>query len=123
MATTKLYLDMRSGVAPYPLKLTVTHEREATYMNLGIRLNPEQWDGVKIIKHPRAKMLNNQILARKAEIDCQLYDWQCAGKLKGKSVKDVKGMLEALTADEPAEQKVLLRDRLQAIYKRVFLNV
>lgn len=118
MATTKLYLDMRSGAAPYPLKLTVTHERKATYMNLGVRLNPEQWDGVKIVKHPRAKMLNNQIMARKAEIDCLLYDWQCAGKLKGKSVKDVKGMLEDLTADEPAEQKVLLGDRLLAFAAR-----
>lgn len=70
MATTKFYLDSRSGIAPYPLKLTITHERKSVYISLGVKLNPEQWDGVKIVKHPRAQMLNNQLLACKVDIDC-----------------------------------------------------
>lgn len=94
MATTKFYLDSRSGNAPYPLKLTVTHERKSVHLSLGIKLNQEQWDGTKVVKHPRAQMLNNQLAARKAEIDCKLYDWLREGRLKGKAVKDVKVMLE-----------------------------
>ena len=93
MATTKLYLDTRSGDAPYPLKLTITHERKSVYILLGVKLNPEQWDGNKVLKHPRAQMLNNQLLARKAEIDCQLYEWKVTGKLKGLSAKEIKNML------------------------------
>lgn len=95
MATTSFFLDKRSGDAPYPLKLTITHERKAVYLSLGFKLNPEQWDGVKVVKHPRAGMLNNQLIARKADIDCKLYDWNKAGKLKGKSAKDIKLMIEA----------------------------
>lgn len=94
MVTTKFYLDKRSGDAPYPLKLTITHERKATYLLLNIRLAPEQWDGVKVVKHPRAALLNNQLLARKTEIDSKLYEWGKAGKLRGLSVKNVKELLE-----------------------------
>lgn len=94
MASTKFYLDSRSGGAPYPLKLTVTHERKSVHLSLGVKLNPEQWDGTRVVKHPRAQMLNNQLIARKAEIDCRLYDWKCEGKLKGKSAKDIKVMIE-----------------------------
>ena len=99
MATTKFYLDLRAGNAPYPLKLTITQERKSVHLNLGVRLNPEQWDGTKVVKHPRAQMLNNQLLARKADIDCQLYDWQRDGKLKGKSAKNIKELLEAQNKD------------------------
>lgn len=94
MATTKFYLDARSGEAPFPLKLTITHERKAVHLGLDIKLLPEQWDGVKVVKHPRAGMLNNQLIARKADVDCLLFEWKKSGKLAGKSAKDVKTMLE-----------------------------
>lgn len=99
MATTKFYLDSRSGSAPYPLKLTITHERKSVHLSLGVKLNTEQWDGTKVVKHPRAQMLNNQLVARKAEIDCKLYDWKCEGRLKGKSAKDIKVMIEGKNED------------------------
>ena len=94
MATTKFYLDTRKGEAPYNLKLTITHERKAVHLLLNVKLHPEQWDGVKIVKHPRAGMLNNQLVGRKADIDSLLYEWQRAGKLNGKSVTDIKKMLQ-----------------------------
>ena len=40
MAATGFLLDKRSGDAPYPLKLTITHERKAVYLSLGFKLNP-----------------------------------------------------------------------------------
>lgn len=94
MATTKFYLDKRSGDAPYPLKLTITHERKAVHLSMGVKINPEQWDGSKIIKHPRAQMLNAQLAARKAEIDCLLIEWQRSGKLRGASARTIKAMID-----------------------------
>lgn len=95
MATTKLFLDKRSGDGPYPLKLTITHDRKAAHLNLNIKLNPEQWDGVKVVKHPRCGMLNNQLISRKTEIDCKLYEWAQSGLLKGKTAINIKAMIEA----------------------------
>lgn len=113
MATTKFYLDTRSGEAPFPLKLTITHERKAVYMPLGIKLSPEQWDGVKVVKHPRAGVLNNQLIARKADIDTMLYEWQRTGKTAGKTAKEIREMLEA-AENGVAEAPPLFKERLLA---------
>ena len=118
MATTKLYLDTRKGEAPFPLKLTITHERRATHLLLNIKLSPEQWDGVKVVKHPRAGMLNNQLLGHKADIDCKLYEWQRAGKLNGKSVTDIKKMLEREEGRSDSETNTTFGTHFRAVAER-----
>ena len=100
MVTTKFYLDERHGEAPYQLVLRLTYQRTTAYLRMGIKLTHEQWDGVKVVKHPRSGMLNNQLLARKAEIDCLLYDLERGGKLKGKKATDIKNMVEATERGE-----------------------
>ena len=94
MVTTSYYLDDRRGDAPYQLTLRLTHMRTTAYIRLGIRLNPEQWNGSQVVKHPRAGMLNNQLMANKAEIDCQLYELDRKGILKGKKASEIKELLE-----------------------------
>ena len=101
MATTKFYLDVRKGEAPYPIKLRLTHAGEAVFILMNVKLDPAQWVGEKVVKHPKAQMLTNQLVARKSEIDCLLYDWERAGKLRGKSAKEVKRMIEAEVSGEP----------------------
>lgn len=100
MVTTSYYLDDRRGDAPYQLTLRLTHMRTTAYIRLGIKLTPEQWDGIKVVKHPRAGMLNNQLMARKAEIDCLLYDLERAGKIKGKKASEIKTLIEAAEQGE-----------------------
>ena len=95
MVTTKFYLDDRRGEAPYPLKLRLTMNRQSVYLLTGFKLEPDQWNGTQVTKHPRAGMINNQINARKAEVDCKLYEWKAQGRLKGKTAKMLKEMLEA----------------------------
>lgn len=94
MATTKFYLDCRVGSSPYPIKLTITHDRKSVQLSMGIKIAPEEWDGCKVIKHPRAQMINTQLAARKSDIDCRILEWMREGKLKGKSAKDIKAMLD-----------------------------
>lgn len=95
MVTTKIYLDDRRGEAPYPLKIRLTYQRQSVYLLTNFRVEPEQWNGIQVVKHPRAAMINNQLNARKAEIDCKLYEWKAKGLLKGKTAKQIKELLEA----------------------------
>ena len=101
MATTKFYLDARKGEAPFPMKVRLTHAGQTVFILLNVKLNPEQWVGEKVVKHPMAQMMTNQLVARKSEIDCLLFDWERTGKIRGKSAKDVKKMLEAEISGEP----------------------
>lgn len=94
MVTTSYYLDDRRGDAPYQLTLRLTYMRTTAYIRLGIKLNPEQWNGSQVVKHPRAGMLNNQLMANKAEVDCQLYELERKGKLKGKKASEIKDMIQ-----------------------------
>jgi integrase len=96
MATTKFFLDKRKGEGPFTLKLRITHKGYSAYLITGYKLEPEQWDGSKVLKHPAAKMLNNQLAMMKAEKDNQLYEWESSGALKNKSVTDIKAMLEGV---------------------------
>ena len=101
MATTKFYLDTRKGEAPFPMKVRLTHAGQTVFILLNVKLNPEQWVGEKVVKHPMAQMMTNQLVARKSEIDCLLFDWERSGKIRGKSAKDVKKMLEVEISGEP----------------------
>ena len=83
------------------MKVRLTHAGQTVFILLNVKLNPEQWVGEKVVKHPMAQMMTNQLVARKSEIDCLLFDWERSGKIRGKSAKDVKKMLEAEISGEP----------------------
>lgn len=94
MVTTNYILDTRKGTDLFPLKLRITYKRKTAYLIMNIKLTEDQWDGNRVVRHPSARMLNNQLLARKAEIDNQLYDWEESGMFAGKEAKDIKAMFE-----------------------------
>ena len=93
MVTTKFFLDCRKGDAPYPLKLRLNLKGKSAYLMLNVKLNPDQWDGVKVVKHPRAAMINNQITAHKSDVDMRLFELQRDGKLPSE-LTDIKALLE-----------------------------
>lgn len=93
MVSTKFFLDCRKGNAPYPLKLRLNLKGKSAYLMLNVKLNTEQWDGVKVIKHPRASVINNQISAYKADIDMRLYELQRDGELPNE-LPGIKALLE-----------------------------
>lgn len=94
MVSTKFYLDTRKGEAPFPLKIRLNYQKQAVFLLTSFKVDPEQWNGAQVVKHPRAALINTQINARKAEIDCKLYEWKAQGKLLGKTAKQIKDMLE-----------------------------
>lgn len=128
MVTTGFFLDSRRGAAPYSLKLRMTYKRKTAYLNMNVKLEEDQWDGYRIIRHPRAQMLNNQLAARKADIDTQLYQWHVNGELVGKDVATIKSMLEA--EDEGNDfiaywQKAVARrtEKTQKVYKQALNSI
>lgn len=117
------FLDTRKGEGPYSLKLRLTYRRKTAYIMTGLKFEAAQWDGSKVVKHPRALMLNNSLAARKADIDVKLYEWATEGLLAGKDVKDIKAMLEGGLTDmnfveywEKAQERREVKTR--NIYKR-----
>ena len=97
MISTKLWLDTRSKNADLTntLKLCITQQGKATYISMGVRLLPEQWDKVKlkVIDHPNKKHLNSYIENRKIEIDNTVRDLLMRGKLKGMTVIQIKNAI------------------------------
>jgi integrase len=128
MVTTAFFLDGRKGVAPYPLKLRLTYARKSAYLSMNMKLELNQWDGARVIRHPRAQMLNNQLLARKAEIDNKIYQWHVNGELVGKEVGTIKAMLEVedVNTDFLAYwQKAVARrtEKTQKVYKQALNSI
>ena len=132
MITTKLWLDTRSQNADLTntLKLCLTQQGKATYITMGVRLLPEQWDKVKqkVIDHPNKKHLNSYIENRKIEIDNTIHDLAIQGKLKGLTVIQIKNAVLDVLDPKVDEANLFLprfraymdsrkADRTQAIYK------
>lgn len=132
MITTKLWLDRRSQNADLTntLKLCITQHGKATYIPMGVRLLPEQWDRVKqkVIDHPNKVHLNSYIENRKIEIDNTIRELAVKGKLKGLTVIQIKkAILDVLDPVVDNSHLFLQRfrtymnsrkaERTQAIYK------
>lgn len=95
MATVNFYLDKRKAEETFPLKLRITHGRGKTALiSLDIKLREDQWDGEKIIDHPKAKTLNTYIEAKRLQADSILTKLLIAGVIDNYSVSELKRMIE-----------------------------
>ena len=55
MVTTKFYLDDRKCESPFPLKLRLATNRQSVYLVTNFKLEPGQWNGVQMVKHPQSE--------------------------------------------------------------------
>lgn len=71
MASTKLYLDLRSHAKDGKgnLIIIITHNRTTSSIPTGIRLFPDEWDGNMIKQNSPNAALNIVIIDKKASID------------------------------------------------------
>lgn len=85
MATIKYYLDKRATGwdKPAPLKLSIRHRNKAILVPTGVRILPEQWDDAtnKVVNHPKAAQLNNLLLRRYLDVECEVLRLQEDGAL------------------------------------------
>ena len=94
MATTKLYLDRRTLRADgtYLLKLVITRNQFPAWINLNIRLLPNQWDEQTgtVKNHPQKQNLNGYIMRRRAAVEMFIMRLTESGeiaKMKGQDIK------------------------------------
>lgn len=110
MPTTKFYLDTRrkDSLDRSIIKIAVSHNRKVFYIPLDIKLAVSQWDPIKerIINHPDAFILNNQIYARKQEIDSIIIRLMDGSSLKRMSAYDIKKHIDrSLNPDDYKEER------------------
>ena len=60
MATISLYHDTRSGKEEFPVKLRISHKKEKAYINIGVKVASNEWDGKSVIDNKKAKTYNTQ---------------------------------------------------------------
>ena len=95
MATTKLYLDIRSAKRgeQAPLKVSITKHGVAAYIPLDVRIYPSQWDKEhgRVKDRPNKVALNSYIQNQKQRIDNLLLqltvDWKLT-KLTSVQIKN-----------------------------------
>ena len=95
MATVTFFLDKRKAEETFPLKLRITHGRGKTSLiSLGIKLREDQWDGERIINHPRAKSFTTFIEARRHHAESIITRLFVNGALNEFSASDLKKIIE-----------------------------
>lgn len=94
---TRLYLDTRNGVEPYPLKLGISRRGETAYISLDVRLYSYQWDKERrqLADIPprlwaNREAVRNYIDRRRTEIETALIQLQADGALHRKNALQVR---------------------------------
>lgn len=104
MVKTMFYLDTRSlskrGDAP--LKIRFTFKKKPVFINLGIRILPEEWDARDgRIVGTQKKQLNNFINIRFTQVNSELLALDMSGELAKMSPGELKRRLEGKEEDTP----------------------
>ncbi len=98
------YLDMRRPTKDGTgrLKLSVTKGGRMAYIDLNVTLRPDQWDGLKVTRHPHKAMLNDVITRRRAEADTALLQLKTDARWRTLTVYDVRDILDGRHAPDPS---------------------
>lgn len=96
MAKISYYLDQRSGNKEFPLKIRIAHKGEKVYINLGIRLAPQQWDehNEVVVGHQMAKTYNTLIGSRMAMVQNTIMRLAMVGEVDKYNAAQLKEIVE-----------------------------
>lgn len=109
MATVKIFMDIRfekSG-SVYALKLVVNHKR-TSYINLGISVTKEQWNGKEVIGTPKAKIYNAELKSKLLRAANVILRLTTSGEIRTLSQKELLYYIETNnTEPEPKQYQVV----------------
>lgn len=110
MATLKLYHDTRAtdGNTEAPLKIALTHHSRTIYINIGVKIFPDEWDSRSrtVLRRPDAASLNRYISGRMAAINLALLDLRSEMNVDSLSAVELRDMILARVSPQQ-EQEVL----------------
>ena len=97
MASLKFYHDLRAtdGISEAPLKICLTHHARALYINIGVKLTPDEWDSVSrlVRNRPDASRLNQYISGRLVAYSNALLELRTHANVESMSVKELRDKL------------------------------
>ena len=107
MATLKLYLDKRGkdGDSPSPLKIAVNAGGSTSYIPLGVKLKPSQWDPLRgrVLAHPMRAQLQNYIDGRMAQVQEIVLGLRLSGQAKGATAARLRSLILERGEDKGSE--------------------
>lgn len=112
MISTKFYFDRRAvkDGQSAPLKIRITMNRKQAYINLDVKLLPDQWneDSDKIVNHPNKVFLNSFISRRKLDVDTEILKQVENGTISDNVVELKNSLVGFLQGDneEKKEEKI-----------------
>ncbi len=119
MASTKFYLDHRnvSDGCECPLKIAIFTAQNTSFINLGVKLLPKQWDkaNFRVVNHPQKDALNLLLNQRKQEIDMLIFEYTKSGRteLTAKEIKDL-----ILARDKEGTEKKVPKNAFVPYFER-----
>ncbi|MBO7264358.1 MAG: site-specific integrase [Alistipes sp.] len=118
MATIKYYLDKRATGwdKPAPLKLSIRHRNKAILVPTNVRILPEQWDDEtnKVVNHPKAAQLNNLLLRRYLDVECEVLRLQEDGALSAMKLPQLRSaIMNVLYPETQVDETCLFMHRFR----------
>lgn len=109
MATTKFYLDLRGKAKDRKgsILISLYHNNTTTTIATGIRVLPEEWNGMRVVNAYNAESLNAELLAQMTRVNKSLaylaftdgFDRMTASQLKKLLTQD-KNPIKEYTVEE-----------------------
>lgn len=94
MAKFSMYLDTRSGINEFPIKLRISHKKDAAFVSTNIKVAPYQWNGKEVVGHKKAKSYNSTLLAYMGQAENLIANLKISGKLNKCTALQIKEMIE-----------------------------
>jgi site-specific recombinase XerD len=95
MAKLIYFHDTRSGSGEFPLKLRITHHSKSVHINIGVKLAIEQWDGEKVINHPKEKSLNDYLITKMTLAQSAIMKYGLVADIEKLSAADIKSIVQS----------------------------
>lgn len=97
MATLKFYHDRRAtdGCSEAPLKICLTHHSRSLYINIGVKISPDEWDSrSRLVQgRPDAASLNRYISGRMVALSNALLELRSQMNIDCLSAKELRDKL------------------------------
>lgn len=98
---TNLYHDTRrtkkDAKLDAPVRISLNHGSSSAYIDTGVSVKPSQWEKRngrwEVVRHPLATRYNLVISERKLAVEKALIELREAGKLRGRSLAEIRKMV------------------------------
>ena len=91
----RIFLDARAATGEAPLKIAISHNSKTSYIPLGVKIYPNEWDkdNQSIIEREDKKELNIFLRNRLSFVEREILRLQTLGMTGGKTTNEIRDMI------------------------------